>query len=147
MQTVYLDYNCFQRPFDNPLDIRIQIEALACMEIIHRAEEGQIDLVWSFMHDDESRQCPFPERRAEMQQLSTLCRKRQRPTEQIRNVALRFGDEQNLSAKDALHLAAAVEAGAGVMVSCDDVFLHRAKRIGLEIALMNPVDYIRNAAL
>jgi hypothetical protein len=48
-----------------------------------------------------------------------------------------------LSANDALHLAAAMEAGAEFMLSCDDVFLHRARRIGLGIALMNPVDYIR----
>jgi hypothetical protein len=75
LQTVYLDYNCFQRPFDNPLDTRIQIEALACLEIIRRADEGQVELVWSFMHADESWLCPFPERRAEMLRLSGVCRK------------------------------------------------------------------------
>jgi hypothetical protein len=48
-----------------------------------------------------------------------------------------------LSASDALHLAAAIESGADSMLSCDDAFLHRARRIGLGIALMNPVDYIR----
>jgi hypothetical protein len=143
VQTVYLDYNCFQRPFDNPLDTRIQIEALSCLEIIRRADEGRVVLVWSFMHDDESRLCPYPERRAEMLRLSGVCRKRQGPAEPIRERARNFAKEQHLSANDALHLAAAIEAGAESMLSCDDVFLHRARRIGLGIALMNPVDYIR----
>lgn len=144
MQLIYLDYNCFQRPFDNPLDTRIQIEALACMEIIRQADEGEIDLVWSFMHEDESRLCPFPERRAEMLCLAAVCRKRQGPTEPIREKAKTFVTEQRLSAKDALHLAAAIESGAGSLLTCDDVFLRRASRTSPGIALMNPVDYIRS---
>jgi predicted nucleic acid-binding protein len=145
MQTVYLDYNCFQRPFDNPMDIRIQIEALACLEIIRRADQAEVELVWSFMHEDESRLCPFPDRRAEMFLLSRVCRKRQVPTEPIRERARKLVGEQRLSAKDALHLAAAIESDADFLLTCDDTFLNRAKRAHLEIALMNPVDYIRSA--
>jgi predicted nucleic acid-binding protein len=143
VHTIYLDYNCFQRPFDNPLDTRIQIEGLACLEVIRRADEGEIVLVWSFMHDDESRLCPILERRAELLRLSGICRKRQGPTEPIREQATHFARDQHLSANDALHLAADIEAGAETMLTCDDRFLHRAKRIGLGIALMNPVDYIQ----
>lgn len=145
MATVYLDYNCFQRPFDDPLDARIQIEAIACLEIIRRADEGEIELVWSFMHEDESRLCPFPDRQTEMVRLAGVCRKRQGPTEPIRNRAKQFVKDQRLSAKDALHLAAAIESGAGFLLTCDDTFLHRASRAGLDIALMNPTDYIRTA--
>ncbi len=143
MQLVYLDYNCFQRPFDNPLDTRIRIEALACLEIIRRADEGEIELVWSFMHEDESRLCPFPDRQIEMFRLAGLCRKHQGPTEAIRDRAEGLVKEQRLSAKDALHLAAAIESGVDFLLTCDDTFLHRASRASLGIALMNPVDYIR----
>ena len=59
MTIVYLDYNCFQRGFDDSRQIRIQMEALACQEIFERAEAGQIQLVWSFMHEDETAICPF----------------------------------------------------------------------------------------
>jgi hypothetical protein len=34
MHLLYLDYNCFQRGFDDPGQVRIQIEALACQEIM-----------------------------------------------------------------------------------------------------------------
>ncbi|GFP31648.1 hypothetical protein HKBW3S44_01941, partial [Candidatus Hakubella thermalkaliphila] len=49
MDLIYLDYNCFQRGFDDPRQIRIQMEALACQEIFIRAEEDLVRLVWSFM--------------------------------------------------------------------------------------------------
>lgn len=38
MDLVYLDYNCFQRGFDDPGQVRIQMEALACQEIFIKAD-------------------------------------------------------------------------------------------------------------
>ena len=36
---VYLDYNCFQRGFDDPAQVRIQMEALACQEVLRTGGE------------------------------------------------------------------------------------------------------------
>ena len=79
MDLIYLDYNCFQRGFDDPRQIRIQMEALACQEIFVRAEADEVRLVWSFMHEDETILCPFPEREYEVLRLATLCKVRGRP--------------------------------------------------------------------
>jgi len=54
---IYLDYNCFQRGFDDPRQIKIQLEALACEEIFAKAERKKVRLVWSFMHEDENILC------------------------------------------------------------------------------------------
>lgn len=62
MDLIYLDYNCFQRIFDDASQIRIKLEALACEEIFIRAEIEDIRLAWSFMHEDETMLCPFPNR-------------------------------------------------------------------------------------
>jgi predicted nucleic acid-binding protein len=140
---IYLDYNCFQRPFDNLSDTRIRIEALACQEIFARAEAQTVELVWSFVHVDETVLCPFPDRQAEAFRLSSLCRKRQGPTGAILQTARKFSARQNLSGRDALHVAAAIETGAGIFLSCDDRLIHRALRMELDIELLNPVDYIR----
>lgn len=53
MDLLYLDYNCFQRGFDDQSQIRIQMESLACQEIFLWAELKIIKLIWSFMHLDE----------------------------------------------------------------------------------------------
>ncbi len=143
MDLIYLDYNCFQRPFDNPLDTRIQMEALACQEIFTQAEAHTIELVWSFVHHDETLLCPFPDRQAEAFRLSALCIKRQGPNDSILQAAQKLCAREHISGRDALHLAAALEIGAKSFLSCDDRLLHRASRAQLDIELLNPVDYIR----
>ena len=42
MDLIYLDYNCFQRRFDDTSQIKIQLEALACEEIFLMAEDKRL---------------------------------------------------------------------------------------------------------
>lgn len=141
MDTLYLDYNGFQRGFDNPEDPRIREEALACHEIFSRAQQNKIKLIWSFMHDDETNLCPFPERKLEVLRLSSLCKIRIGPEEEIYNLALSYQKKESLHSKDALHLACAVYAEANFFLSCDDQLVRQTRRLKLEIQSLNPVDY------
>ena len=143
MDLIYLDYNGFQRGFDDPRQVRIQMEALACQEVFLRAEEGKVRLIWSFMHEDETILCPFPERKLEVFRLATLCRVRVGPEEEVQRLAKSFEKEASLSAKDAIHLACASHLDAGFFLTCDDRLIRQARRLRLEIAVMNPVDYVR----
>ena len=143
MDLIYLDYNCFQRGFDDPQQVRIQIEALACQEIFTQAESGQIEMIWSFMHEDETLLCPFPARRLEALRLASLCKVRLGPQEAIYKLARTYNRRQNLSAKDAIHLACAIHAGADYFLTCDDKLLKQAARLKFKTAVMNPVDFIR----
>jgi len=143
MELVYLDYNCFQRGFDDPRQVRIQMEALACREIFERAESGRVQLLWSFMHEDETALCPFPERKYEVLRLATLCQVRVGPRQEIRSLAHAFQEQGGLSAKDAIHLACASYIRADVFVTCDDRLVRQIKRLALEIGVLNPVDYVR----
>ena len=140
---IYLDYNCFQRGFDDQRQVRIRMETVACEAVFSKAEDGEVHLVWSFMHEDESALCPFPERKLEAASLSALCRTRMGPTEDVRRMALSFQRKAPLSAKDALHLACARVAGANVLLTCDDEFLKLASRAAPDVESLNPVDYVR----
>lgn len=143
MDLIYLDYNCFQRGFDDPRQIKIQIEALACEEIFKRAEQKVVKLIWSFMHEDENILCPFLERKIEVFRLSTLCRVRLRPDKEIYRFAKDFQQQTKLSAKDAVHLACAYYAKSKIFLTCDGELIRRAKRLKLDMKVMNPVEYIR----
>ncbi len=143
MDLIYLDYNCFQRRFDDPGQIRIQLEALACEEIFLRTELGEVRLVWSFMHEDETLVCPFPNRRNIALILSTLCDVRIGPEEEIYESALEFQKKCALDSKDAIHLACAYFINSDYFLSCDDKLVTQAKKLGLKMAILNPVDYIR----
>ena len=140
---IYLDYNCFQRNFDDPSQIRIQMEALACQEIFFRAERGAIRLVWSFMHEDETALCPFTERKHEVVRLSTLCKVFVEPEEEVHRLAQSLQQTWKLAPKDAIHLAGAVFAKADFFLTCDDDLIKRTNQLALEIVVMNPVDYLK----
>jgi hypothetical protein len=143
MDLIYLDYNCFQRGFDDPRQVRIRMEALACQEIFVRAERGEVRLVWSFMHEDETLLCPFPERKYAVLRLAVLCQVRVGPEEKIRSLAQSFQKQGKLSAKDAVHLACASYVDANVFLTCDDNLIRQVKQLNLDMAVMNPVDYVR----
>jgi predicted nucleic acid-binding protein len=139
---IYLDYNCFQRRFDDPSQTRIQMEALACQEIFNHAEAQIVQLIWSFMHDDETRLCPFPERQDFAWELSSLCQIRIGPEDAIYALAQSLMQQGKFSAKDILHISCAVYAQANLFLTCDDALLRQAKKLQLTCEVMNPVDYI-----
>jgi predicted nucleic acid-binding protein len=140
---IYLDYNCFQRGFDDPRQVKIQLEALTCEEIFKKAEEKAVRLIWSFMHEDENILCPFLERKLAVLQLATLCGLRVGPNKKIYDLAKDFQQKAKLPSKDAIHLACAYHAKCKFFLTCDDELIKHAKRLNLEIKIMNPVDYIR----
>jgi predicted nucleic acid-binding protein len=143
MKMIYLDYNCFQRGFDDPGQVKIQIEAVACEAVFSRAEKKAIRLIWSFMHEDENRLCPFLERKASIARLSSVCAIRLGPTREIRDLALEFQRKARLSAKDALHVACAYSAKCDYFITCDDDLVKRSARLDIEMKVVNPVEYIR----
>lgn len=147
MDLIYLDYNCFQRRFDDPNQIPIQIEALACQEIFNWAEAQTVQLIWSFMHEDETLLCPFPERQEFALELFTLCQIRIAPEDVIYSLAQELIQQGKFSAKDILHVACATYAQANFFLTCDDALMRQAKKLALAYEIMNPVDYIRRETL
>ena len=65
------------------------------------------------------------------------------PAAAIRTLAQSFQAQSGLSAKDTLHLACAAQVEAVCFVTCDDGLIRQAKRLRLALAILNPVDYVR----
>ena len=65
---LYLDLNCFNRPFDNQNQTRIAQETTAVFAILQRIVDGVDHLVWSSILDFENAQHPLADRRAEIAQ-------------------------------------------------------------------------------
>ncbi len=142
MRLLYLDYNCFQRSFDDQRQSRIRREAEACEKIFAASAGGQVELVWSFMHEDENEFCPFPVRRVKIARLGRACANRVNPVESIRVRAHELQRVGRLSAKDALHVACALHSRAGWFLTCDDQLIKRASRLNLGLPVSNPVAYV-----
>ncbi len=142
MNLIYLDYNCFQRGFDDLQQIRIQLEALASEWIFEQAQMEHLTLAWSFMPDDENHLCPFLDRQIEALRLSELCTVKIAPETEIYNRAKDFHKTANLSPKDAIHVACAEFIKAGYFITCDDRLLKQTNRLNLCLEAMNPVNYL-----
>lgn len=138
---LYLDENCFQRGFDDQTQSRIKMEAIACQDIFQRAEDGKLDLIWSFMLFDETLQCPFPERKLAVLRLSAICKIRVAPNDEIYNRSLELQKRYGLSAKDSIHLACAVFASSNAFLTCDDQIIKKIKKLE-NMEIINPIDYI-----
>jgi predicted nucleic acid-binding protein len=53
----------------------------------------------------------------------------------------RYFTQQGIPALDAAHLASAEAGEAEVILTCDDVFLRRVRRLTVALRVMNPVAY------
>ena len=141
--TIYLDYNCFQRGFDDLKQTRIKMEAIACQEIFTQAERNKVTLIWSFMHQDETLLCPFPQRKYAVLTMANVCRIKIPPKVEIVELAKSFQTQTKLSSKDAVHVAAAEYIKADFLLSCDDNLIKQALKLNIQIFILNPIDYIR----
>lgn len=65
MQT-YLDNCCFNRPFDDQLQLRILLESEAKFKIQENIRSGVFKLIWSYILDYENNINPFRERREQI---------------------------------------------------------------------------------
>jgi hypothetical protein len=65
---LYLDLNCFNRPFDDQSQDRIAQETAAVFTILQRIIDGVDQLIWSAILTFENAQHPLADRRTEIAQ-------------------------------------------------------------------------------
>jgi predicted nucleic acid-binding protein len=119
---LYLDLNCFNRPFDDQGQVRIAEETQAVFSILQRVENGADEIAWSAVLTFENSQHPLVDRRDE------ISRWEQRAVSSvgITDVVSRRADElaeAGFHALDAAHLASAEAANCDRFLTCDDRLL------------------------
>ncbi len=134
---IYLDNCCLNRPFDDQAVIRIKLEAEAVIHIHSRIVARAIELGWSYIIDYENEANPFDERRnaiARWKSYAVVDSGESKGVLKRAGVVARLG----IKAKDALHVACAVEAQCDYFVSTDDFLLKKLERFR-EIKAVNPI--------
>lgn len=138
---VYMDNCCFNRPFDDPSQIRIRLEAEAKLYLQRLATERRLDLVWSYILEYENQANPFEERRRVIQTWKQQAVADQEETPKVVEMARELAATRGLKSKDALHVACAVTAGCTWFVSTDDVLLRKLAG-SAPIRAVNPIDLV-----
>lgn len=136
---IYLDTNIYNRPFDDQAQVRIRLETIAIFSILQRIKNGEFQLLWSFMIDYENSLNPHDDTRQEIAKMSSLAKSTILPDDNVLKSARVF-EAQGVKARDALHLACALQGKSEYFLTCDDKLLR--KGIHPELKVINPVRFI-----
>ena len=141
---LYLDLNCFNRPFDDQNQARIAQETAAVFAVLQRIVDGVDHLVWSGILAFENAQHPLVDRRVEIARWAhrAVVHITVTPSVAARAHALTAA---GFRALDAAHLACAEVATCDRVLSCDDQMLRTARRVQVRVQVHNPVTYMKES--
>ncbi len=138
---LYLDLCCFNRPFDDQSQLLVRLQTEAKLAVQESIRNGTHTLIWSAILDLENADNPDPERKTAIAAWKSLAEVHVITTVAVEDLATTLaGDE--LKPMDALHMASAIEAGAGCFLTTDNQILRKMKSRA-EIHILDPVDWIR----
>ncbi len=137
---VYLDNCCYNRPYDDLNQFKVNIEAQAKMHIQKMITEKKLDLAYSYMSRYENSQNPFLIRRDAISDFfkNAIIYIDEENADIINEKAAKIM-ETGIKYKDAVHISCAIFAKADVFLSTDTRLL---KYKSDEIILMNPLIFV-----
>ena len=137
---IYLDNCVFNRPFDDQTRIEIKLEAEAKTFIQAQILSGRLELIWSYILEFENAQNPFSIRKTAILRWKPIASRHILENEKVLVLAETY-ERRGLKAKDALHVACAIEAKADYFVTTDRGILRKMK-LDDSIAVVNPVEFV-----
>jgi hypothetical protein len=142
---IYLDNCCFNRPFDDQLQLRIRLEAEAKLQIQEDIRSGSYKLVWSYILDYENSKNPFRERREQIAKWRAYSEVDIEENERVITVATML-NQQGIKKIDSLHIACAIRAKAEYFLTTDDGVLKKAALVR-DIKITDPIGFIKEASI
>lgn len=137
---VYLDTCCYNRPYDDQTQLRINLEAQAKLFIQKQIVDGKLDLIYSFISVYENSQNPFAIRKNAIFDFfsNAMIYIDESNVEVIKQ---RAGEimKTGIKTKDALHVSCAIEGKADYFVTTD---IRLLKYSSDEVKIINPIDLI-----
>ena len=135
---LYLDNCCFNRPFDDQTQLSISLESQAKLEVQYMILNGTHTLVWSYMLEYENSQNPFEIRKESIIKWKDIAEINIVESENILKRAERLS-ALGIKAKDAIHIACAIESGCDYFLTTDIGIL---KKDIDSIKVRNPIEFI-----
>jgi predicted nucleic acid-binding protein len=134
---IYLDNCCFNRPYDDQSELRIELETKAKLFIQNLLLVGEVNLVWSYMLDYENSKNASVQKRNVIQKWRRFAVADIDESEEIMAIA-RDIQSSGVKNADSLHLACAIKSGCDYFITVDD----RIKYATDSITICNPLDFL-----
>jgi predicted nucleic acid-binding protein len=141
---IYMDVCCFNRPFDDQRSPSVYLETEAKLFVQDAVKQGKLDICWSYMLEYENAANPDRERRVSIQHWQALAKVVILENERIIQQANAL-HKHGLGAKDALHLACAIDTEADYFLTTDKGIM-RKKHLTPELNIVNPIEFLHSIA-
>ena len=141
---IYLDNCCFNRPYDDQTQLRIELETKSKLFIQQKIIEGKYILVSSVILEYENSKNPYHLRQIAINNFLTNSEIYIGECDEVIDIA-RVLTDKGLRIKDASHLACAVYGGCDYFITTDDrllKFKHEKIKIVSPIAFLSEEDEI-----
>ncbi len=138
---LYLDNCCFNRPFDDQLQLRIRLESEAKLKIQEEIRAGKFKLVWSYVLDYENSKNPFQERKIRINGWKKYAFQYIEESMELLNAAISL-NQMGLQKIDSLHIACAIQSKCDYFLTTDDKVLKRNNQIS-DIIVTDPIAFIK----
>ena len=136
---IYLDVCSYNRPFDSQAQMKVRLETEAKLFIQSNIRTGKYKLVWSYMLDYENENSPYEEKKKAISPWKEIADEYCSSSEGT----LLLGRElmgYGIKAKDALHIACAIEKGCAYFITTDSKLINKEIT---KIKIINPIDFVR----
>lgn len=139
---IYLDNCCYNRPYDDQSQVRIQLETQAKLYIQNMIKQGRVELVTSYVLAYENGKNRFLQKRKVIEDFMNthesyyVGEERGMEVAGIAETIMGTGVKE----KDALHVACAILAGCDYFITTDDRLLkYQPERL----FLVSPYEFVR----
>lgn len=139
--TVYLDNCCYNRPFDDQTQERIHLESEVILTILQRGQVGIYTIVGSDILELEMDRMHDPIKKQKVKELYRTAKVSVNYTERMKERSQEIMKKSRIRTFDSLHIAAAENAKADIMLTTDDKLEKMAERLELKVRVMNPLKF------
>ena len=142
MLKLYLDTCCYNRPFDDLEQEKINLEANAIENILRKHINKEVEIYKSMVIDFEISKIKLDNKRRQVEDLYDAIEMSQISySQELKQRAIEL-KQFNIKNMDALHLAFAEFANIDYFITTDRLLINGSKRANLKIKVINPIEFI-----
>lgn len=142
MLKIYLDNCCYNRPFDDLTQEKVNLEASAIETILRMHINKEIEIYKSMAIDFEISKINYENKRRQVEDLYDAIESTEIAySQEIKQRAIELR-EYNIKDMDSLHLAFAESENVDYFITTDRLLINASKRANLKIKVINPIEFI-----
>ena len=142
MLKLYLDTCCYNRPFDDLEQEKINLEANAIENIFRKHINKEVEIYKSMAIDFEISKIKSDNKRRQVEDLYDAMELTEIDySEEIKQRAIELR-QYNIKDMDSLHLAFAESKDVDYFITTDRLLINASKRENLKIKVINPINFI-----